>query len=58
MHLQNILNFLCIQVFLPYDYNEVVEFAQAKFILYSLKITHIPKLSLSRIKSYFWAYYW
>ena len=48
--------FLC-AVFLHYDYIEVIEFALAKLILYSLKLTHTPKLSLSRVMSYFCSLY-
>ena len=44
-------------VLLRYDYIEVREFAQAKLIMYSLKITHNPKLSLSRILLYFCSSY-
>ena len=51
-HLRNILIFLC-AVLHHYDYIKVMELAQANLILYSLKITHTPKLGLSRVMSYF-----
>ena len=52
LHLQKILSFLC-AVHPHYDYIEVMELAQAKLILYSLKITHTPNLSLSGVMAYF-----
>ena len=39
--------------FFHFDYIEFIELAQAKIALYCLKITHTPKLSLSRVMSNF-----
>ena len=38
---------------LHYDNIKVMELAQTKPILYSLQITHTPKMNLSRVMSYF-----
>ena len=54
-HCSSILFSVPLRVVFHYDYNIIIAFAHAKFVLLSLKITQAPKLSLSSIVSWYYS---